>query len=327
MNKNFAIKGHISRGVEVIKILEMLGGKTSYECSYKDGFDTLYYFFINTDENFFIDGHSYKSEELKNYDIFTLEEFIEKFPYKVGDKVFARGSAGEITDMKWQSDSFFTTKEEGEVVYTVMLDTEEEITFSVEDLRPYKEETFGECIEKTINECLFGSDEETMKERENSVVVNIEHKQLKVNSLRFDKTQLVLNDEYELKQERDAYYIVRKKLQYPKTYKESCDILGIDTMYNDARGYKDFLIVQFQELIISRDAYWKIIGKQMGLDEPWKPDWTDSNFKYCLKKMGDNIEKSSEMTISCILAFPTEEIRNIFYNNFKNTIEQCKELL
>jgi hypothetical protein len=65
----------------------------------------------------------------------------------------------------------------------------------------------------------------------------------------------------------------------------------------------------------------------MGLDEPWKPDWTDSNFKYCLKKMGDNIEKSSEMTISCMLAFPTEEIRDIFYNNFKNTIEQCKELL
>ena len=182
------------------------------------------------------------------------------------------------------------------------------------------------CI-KTSAEFLEPYKEENMEERENSVVVNIEHKQLKVNSLRFDKTQLVINDEYELKQERDAYYIVRKKLQYPKTYKESCDILGIDTMYNDARGYKEFLMVQFQELIISRDAYWKIIGKQMGLDEPWKPDWTDSNFKYCLKKMGDNIEKTSEMTISCILAFPTEEIRDIFYNNFKNTIEQCKELL
>lgn len=52
-----------------------------------------------------------------------------------------------------------------------------------------------------------------MEERKNSVVVNIEHKQLKVDSLRFDKTQLMINDEYELKQEGDTYYIVRKKIQ------------------------------------------------------------------------------------------------------------------
>ena len=325
MNKNLAIKGHFKRGDEVIKILEMIGGKTSYECGYKHGFDTSYFFFINTDENFLIDGLSYKSEELKNYYIFTLEEFLEKFPYKVGDKVqhngaTSCGSVYVIEQMKW---------EDNQIKYVIcdLYWKNCKCTVASKDLQPYEEETFGECIEKTINECLFGGDEENMEERENSVVVNIEHKQLKVNSLRFDKTQLVINDEYELKQERDAYYIVRKKLQYPKTYKESCDILGIDTMYNDARGYKEFLMVQFQELIISRDAYWKIIGKQMGLDEPWKPDWKDSNFKYCLKKMGDNIEKSSEMTISCILAFPTEEIRDIFYNNFKNTIEQCKELL
>lgn len=82
MNKNFAIRGHLRRGDEVIKILEMLGGKTSYECRYKDGFDSSYFFFINTDENRYIDGLSYNSEELKNYNIFTLEEFIKKFPYK-----------------------------------------------------------------------------------------------------------------------------------------------------------------------------------------------------------------------------------------------------
>jgi hypothetical protein len=134
--------------------------------------------------------------------------------------------------------------------------------------------------------------------------------------------------------------LVKKQPHYPKTYEECCDILYIETNRtiedDDCLGYRDItpydinLLTQlryFRKLLICRDAYWKIAGKQMGLDEPWKPDWTDSNFKYCLKKMGDNIEKTSEMTISCILAFPTEEIMNIFYNNFKNTIEQCKELL
>lgn len=29
----------------------------------------------------------------------------------------------------------------------------------------------------------------------------------------------------------------------------------------------------------------------------------------------------------CILSFPTEEMRNIFYENFKDLIEECKEFL
>ena len=130
-----AIKGHPTRGSEVIVLLEMLGGINSSIPLFTGSSVSQCYFIDNSNK---IDCTPL---EPKNALIITLEEFLEKFPYKVGDKVFARGSAGEITDMKWQSDSFFTTKEEGEVVYTVMLDTEEEITFSIEDLRPYKEGT------------------------------------------------------------------------------------------------------------------------------------------------------------------------------------------
>ena len=39
-------------------------------------------------------------------------------------------------------------------------------------------------------------------------------------------------------------------------------------MDNDAQGYKADLIIRFQELIIARDAYWKIAGEQMGLGKP-----------------------------------------------------------
>jgi hypothetical protein len=321
MNKKLAIRGHLRRGDEVIKILEMLGGKISKECGYKDGYDSSYVFFINTDENFYIDGLFLRNnEEFKKYYIFTLEEFLEKFPYKVGDKVQHNGSTScgsvyVIEQIKW---------EDNQVKYVIcdLYWKNCKCTVISKDLQPYEEETFGECIEKTINECLFGSDEETMMEGVYAYnEINCYHQDFG------DKVRIRLGNDFEIKIEDNVTYIVKKQYQYPKTYKESCDILDIDTMYNDARGYKDFLIVQFQELLIARDAYWKIIGKQMGLDESWKPDWTDSNFKYCLKKMGDNIEKSSEMTISCMLAFPTEEIRDIFYNNFKNTIEQCKELL
>lgn len=315
MNKNFAIRGHLRRGDEVIKILEMLGGKTSYLCSYKDGFDSSYFFFINTDENFSIDGLAYNSDELKNYYIFTLEEFLEKFPYKVGDKVIHDGDVLPIIGMKWScSNNTF--------IYTLKYNYGEIDCYDSTWIKPYKEETFGESIEKTINECLFGGNEETIEGVYAYNEINCYHQDFG------DKVRIRLGNDFEIKIEDNVTYIVKKQPQYPKTYEECCDVLSLGEdgrLYT--KGYKASLIQEFQQLLICRNAYWKIVGEQMGLGKPWEPDWKDSNFKYCLKKMGDNIEKSSEMTISCILAFPTEEIRNIFYNNFKNTIEQCNELL
>lgn len=84
---NLAIRGHATRGKEVIEILEMLGGKISHECGYEDGFDPHYAYFIDTNENSFIDGFLLCDKNSTDFSIFTLEQFIKKFPYKVGDKV------------------------------------------------------------------------------------------------------------------------------------------------------------------------------------------------------------------------------------------------
>ena len=87
------------------------------------------------------------------------------------------------------------------------------------------------------------------------------------------------------------------------------------------------MIIQFQELIIARDAYWKIAGEQMGLGKPWKPDWDWRKSKFCIGVIGDKIEKFIVGTQQYMLSFPTEEIRDVFYDNFKELIESCKELL
>ena len=81
-------------------------------------------------------------------------------------------------------------------------------------------------------------------------------------------------------------------------------------------------------LLMCRDAYWKIAGKQLGLDKPWKPEWTNTNSnKYCIYYVGDEIKKQPMLEVHHFLAFPTPEMRDAFYDNFKNLIEQCKELL
>jgi hypothetical protein len=117
---------------------------------------------------------------------------------------------------------------------------------------------------------------------------------------------------------------------------ECCDILGCcsynigfdrcETSYDESLQNT---LLAFRELYICRDAYWKIAGEEMGLGEPWKPDWNDADQnRYVIAYFCGNIEKSRwDYGYSTILTFPTAEMRDAFYENFKELIEQCKELL
>ena len=65
----------------------------------------------------------------------------------------------------------------------------------------------------------------------------------------------------------------------------------------------------------------------MGLGKPWKPDWEFDDTKYVLYFNKGEIVKDMMKHTSYILAFPTEEMRDAFYENFKDLIEEYKELL
>jgi hypothetical protein len=91
----------------------------------------------------------------------------------------------------------------------------------------------------------------------------------------------------------------------------------------DRVGYNSELICKLQVLLLCRDAYWKIYGEQMGLGKPWEP--LDAKDKYIIRRAGDAIVKG--YNISCVLEFPTAEMRDAFYENFKELITSCKELL
>ena len=99
-------------------------------------------------------------------------------------------------------------------------------------------------------------------------------------------------------------------------------------MYQGVSGYKGELLTNFQRLLIFRDVYWKMAGEKMGLDKPWEPDWTDlDQLKYCIWVDVGEFITMINVRGQHILAFPTEEMRDAFYENFKDLIEQCKELL
>ena len=92
-----AIRGHLTRGKEVIEILEMLGGWNKYQLNGTND-DSVYY--VNNGEI-----KRYISC-LNNIICFTIEEFIEKYPYKVGDNVLYKiyNVYSSIRKMTWNEE-------------------------------------------------------------------------------------------------------------------------------------------------------------------------------------------------------------------------------
>lgn len=134
----------------------------------------------------------------------------------------------------------------------------------------------------------------------------------------------------------------KKKKEYPKTYEECCYVTGFENTemvfeddYRDINPPKEQwkrlgLINQLNKLLICRDAYWKIAGEEMGFGKPWKPDYNDINHetpKYCIYCDSGIISKGIFYQYQFILAFPIEEMRDAFYETFREEIEICKEFL
>lgn len=142
------------------------------------------------------------------------------------------------------------------------------------------------------------------------------------------KTNELRND-YDIETRGDKTYAVKKKPKYPKSYYECCKVLDTDCTAILRPGYKYRKFENFQKLLICRDAYWKIAGEQMGLGKSWKPDYVSlvNNEYFTIHTFNNEIIKSGTSHRNAILAFPTEEIRDAFYENFKDLIEKCKELL
>ena len=129
----------------------------------------------------------------------------------------------------------------------------------------------------------------------------------------------------------------KKKKEYPKTYEECRRIMDIDTGFlltsYDIDFWKGRLLTSLQKLLICRNAFWKIVGEEMGLGKPWEPTPDAFQTIYVIRyiknngKEGWDKDKIDNTSFRYILSFPTAEMRDAFYEAFKELIEECKELL
>ena len=114
--------------------------------------------------------------------------------------------------------------------------------------------------------------------------------------------------------------------KYPTSYEECCKITA-DVADASLTCFACKLLNDFQKLLLCRDAYWEIAGRELGLDNPWEPDWTDGKIKYGITYYRNFLIHNNCTHSNKILVFPTEEMRDAFYENFKDLIELCKTLL
>lgn len=287
---NLAIKGHATRGKEVIQLLEMLGGRNVIPFLKGDALHQFYHIRESNNEIICFTYSTYKD----GYKVFTLEEFEEKFPYKVGDKVSSKYLKNyKIEKIEWEDTS-------NRVIYKL----QGMGWYSVDELQPYKEETMEEG-DKAMAPTLVGED---------------------YSRKRFGYK---IPQGYEFDCIQNNEIIIKPiKPQYPKTDEECARLLN--TYCGSIGGYNWKLLSYFQKLLICRDAYWKIAGEVMGLGKPWEPDWDDDEWSdmYYISFDGKHIDKEKGYPCcNMILIFPTKEMRDAFYENFKDLIELCKELL
>ena len=306
MGKKLAIKGHSTRGNEVIELLEMIGGKNIYNLT---GTKEIWYILSNTT----IEHSAYLSDEKG----FTLEEFLEKFPFKVGDVIrFSyNGMLEEIAEMEWD-------EELEDIIYTSVSGTK----------RPCS------VPKNTNNKDCPNNTSKDMEENKVDLTLKVKGESYYGNCISYQ-----IPDGYEVsKIENGEIILQKKKPKYPKTYSECCEVFGLNhylgiswNSYDEYSGVITCLPKQIDDigkklellskLLICRNAYWKIYGEKMGLDGSWKS--SKDKMVYSFYRHSNEIETDVFSGESEIFEFPTEEMRNDFMENFDQDIEICKELL
>ena len=365
MFKKLAILGHKTRSEEVIELLKMLGGRETFGLSCEKP-DRFYYV---SDEFIYWDYDD--PSIVEKFEVFTLEEFLRKFPFKVGDfvRIPEYESEVRICKMKWTPFS--------DIEYLVYRNDDEE-WYTAKELLEYNDHPnktrdckkcglgFGSvrCFDKDcphntpkpksyavglkdgkVIDCNCITNKKTDMNKNNREVINMTKEtitpppDITANVIDKNNCDIACPDGYEFYDENgnligNKVMMRPKKPKYPTTYNDCCDILGFKNrnkteqqFLNSCDLYDFELMTKLSMLKVCRDAYWKIAGEEMGLSRPWKPDWNDQRPKYTITVIGNQLIKHHSLSQNYIFAFPTEEMRDAFYENFKNEIECCKELL
>ena len=157
------------------------------------------------------------------------------------------------------------------------------------------------------------------------------------------ETKNIINipEGYEIDKEQstERQIVLRKIDNRVRSWEEYCQKMeGKDSYYFNeivgkicsAKFKEDFILSEFvnKEDVEAHIAFCKLRKMRKQWIGEWKPDYKNYNeVKFTIITAENEISKGERYTVSCSMSFPTEEMRDEFFNCFKDLLEQAKTLL
>ena len=131
------------------------------------------------------------------------------------------------------------------------------------------------------------------------------------------------------------------KVELPKTWEEYCkqnpiidweyfinERSEIDEVRKRERNpLTDMSTIRLREMAIAFRALMQLIQLRDCYWQGWKPDWKDKKNKFSIEIIDGEITTYWDNRRSRILSFQSIEVRDEFMENFRDLIEQAKELI
>ena len=284
-----AIQGHLTRGKEVIQILESLGGKNT------DGLEGTYDTFYYIDDKNEI-GDDYKKNFPPTYELYTLEEFEKEFPFKIGDKVIA------LSDNKPYK-IIVLEHYNGKLCYKL----DNGFHYQPRALKPYKEMK----EERNITLTLDKAKEWYKKGGELREIALQAYSEEELTKVKLPKTW--------------EEFCINYPIKKGECWVGATDSINICSCNQNTRIYKNWTpsqksaeahlaMIQLEQL---RNCWWG----------DWEPDWCDNIAKYAIKKRIDKSTIERIYVTHAFLSFPTYELALEFRECFRDLIEQARDLI
>lgn len=146
---------------------------------------------------------------------------------------------------------------------------------------------------------------------------------------------------YELDKEQSSEtMVVLKKIEDKRvnSWQEYCELMkGKDSCYVDANGNirssqfsSGVCVGEFEdkEDAVAFAALHKLISLRKNWVGYWKPDWTDKyQPKYSIARVNKGIGVGETQTVSRSMSFPTKEMRDEFFDIFRDLLDEAESLL
>ena len=286
-----AIQGHLTRGKDVIKILESLGGENGYDQS---GSNEKFVYFINNIGFIYSVTQPMCSSERK---IYTLEEFEKEFPFKIGDKIKHISSTGIIKEY------CYINNEPAYKIESIELGII--VTIPVKMLELYKEMKKERNVKLTLEKA-----KEWYKKggelREIALQAFSEEELTKVG---LPKTWKEFCENYPMK-EGESYVGASCEIHTMHMRENGRDIRMDRNVYPSEQSAEAHLaMIQLEQL---RDCY---------------NNSCDDTNRIAIINNNGNVQLYVDPPFDCFLTFKNHLLAREFFSNFKEIIEIAKELI